>query len=126
MIKFISKVIGFTSVLTCMMVMYVHGHVQIFQVSYHINSQEALLEKTSKSFRELSYEVEQLKAPALLESKLKTLELDLNLPKEIEFLPTPEVTEIMIPQELPIEHAQSPIFNFLGQWVKVAQAKMER
>jgi hypothetical protein len=126
MIKFISKIIGFTSVMTCMMVLYVHGHVQIFQVSYHINSQEKILEETSKSFRELRYEVEQLKAPALLESKLKTLELDLNLPKEIEFISIPAMSEIILPQELPMEHTPSPVFNFLGQWVKVAQAKMER
>jgi cell division protein FtsL len=126
MIKFVTKVMGMTTIFTMMMVLYVYGHVQIFHVSYEINAQEKALETKSKSFRELRFEVDQLKAPALLEQKLKELELDLDLPKNVEMIEIPKIPTMNSIPAIPIEPTSSPVFTFLGQWVKVAQAKMDR
>lgn len=127
MIKFAFRVFVLFGFLTCFAVLYVYGQTAIFKVSYDINEKSDKLKEQSEFYRRLKFEVDQLRAPRLLEEKMKRMELELALPSEIQVIRIPKtgapealLTPVVSKQPL----AASP-FDLLGRWVKVAQAKME-
>lgn len=128
MIKYILKVLSLLIVLTSSMVLYVHGQIAIFQVSYDLNQKVAALEEKEELYREIKFEVEQLKAPRLLESKLESMQLNLALPEHVQIIKVPVPAAIEQPVPSVMDKAAGSFsfpFDFLGKWVKVAQAKVE-
>lgn len=112
-----------------LLIMYVHSHIALFQVSYSIATKNRALNEKSEEYRHLKYEVDQLTAPGLLEARMKDLDLQLALPKEIKVIVLPSQT--LLPSSL----AETPVSmnafsegltGLLGHWVKVAQAKTDR
>lgn len=115
-------------VFTSGMVVYVHGQIAIFQISYDLNQKEAVLQQKEEAYREIKFEVEQLKAPRLLEEKLQTMDLDLALPDHVQIIKVPMPVQVAQPVDTMLTKSSSNLsfpFDFLGKWVKVAQAKVE-
>ena len=125
--KFALRVVLMVAIATSCVVLYVHGQVAIFQVSYSLDAHARLLKERSEEFRRIKFEVDQLKAPRLLEEKMNQMNLELTLPRQVKVVRIPElpsVREAALRRVAPQSFSQSP-FDFLGRWVKVAQAKME-
>lgn len=128
MIKYILKVIALLMVFTSGMVVYVHGQIAIFQISYDLNQKEAVLQQKEEAYREIKFEVEQLKAPRLLEEKLQSMDLDLALPDHVQIIKVPMPVQVAQPVDTMLTKSSTNLsfpFDFLGKWVKVAQAKVE-
>ncbi len=127
MIKFALKIFFLTGIVTSLAVLYVYGQTAVFKVSYDINEKSDKLKESSEMYRRLKFEVDQLKAPRLLEEKMKHMELELSLPSEIQVIRIPKAAGVDTRLEPVVSKqplAASP-FDLLGRWVKVAQAKME-
>lgn len=127
MIKFTLKVFFLFGFVTALAVLYVYGQTEIFKVSYDINEKADKLKEQSELFRRLKFEVDQLRAPRLLEEKMKRMELELSLPSEIQVVRIPHTVKIdsaLEPNVSKQSLSASP-FDLLGRWVKVAQAKMD-
>lgn len=125
--KFALKVIIWMILLSAPSVLYVHGQVALFKVSYDLNAKADELKEKSETFRRLNFEVEQLKAPRLLEEKMKRLELGLELPKDIQVIRVEpaSVLEPAVPIADLSGQAAPGRFDLLGRIIKVAQAKMD-
>lgn len=128
MIRFAARVLIMVAALTCSVVLYVHGQVAIFELSYDMNAQAHVLRDKSEEYRKLKFEVEQLKAPRLLEAKMHQMNLELTLPREVRVVKIPQPVRM----DSPVVGAVSPQsfslapMDFFGKWVKVAQAKMDQ
>jgi hypothetical protein len=126
--KSLSKVlIGFVFGVV-LLLFYVHGQNALFHISYDIEDGSDKLTHLSEEYRRLKFEVDQLKAPRLLEDKLKSLSLDLALPQEIRVIrvEAPAAFENTLIPDLPIHQPITNRFvNMLGHWVDVAQAKTD-
>jgi len=108
--------------------LYVHGRIALFRVSYLIDVKSETWAQKKEAYRHIKFEVDQMKAPRLLEAKMKALNLDLTLPKEIRVVRVPKVApmlETSPPTELELQPFSQGLLNFFGRWVKVAQAKTE-
>ncbi len=111
---------------------YVHGQVMLLRLSYSINRDSRQLAAKTEEFLKLKFQVEQLKAPRLLENKMGEFDLNLTLPKQVKVvrvapMPVMVIEERHAAAELP---AAPPSFaqrlgNVFGRWVGVAQAKTE-
>ena len=120
------KIIFGVGLLTLLLLLYVHEQVALVRVSYLIDSKSAALNHMSEEYRQLKFDVDQLKAPRLLEEKMKTLSLDLALPQEIHVVRTPAVPLPVQGREVPaVGSISGNMFHFLGHWVEVAQAKTD-
>jgi hypothetical protein len=110
-----------------LLLLYVHAQISLFQVSYTIDSRSRQLAQQSEEYRLLKFEVEQLKAPRLLETRMKELQMDLTLPKEVRIVrvPTVPVVDAVNVQGVSLRPLSDGILDFLGRWVKVAQAKTD-
>lgn len=114
-----------------LLLLYVHGKISLFHVSYAIDTDSEKLARLTEEYRNLKFEVEQLKAPRLLEQKMKQMSLNMSLPQEIRVIrveePLPQVGERAM-QEVPLTTPfSSRMFNLLGRWGgDVAQAKTDR
>ena len=122
------KIIIGISFAACFLLLYVHEQISLFRVSYILDNRSEKLSQMSEEYRQLKFELDQLKAPRLLEEKIKDLSLDLALPKEVRVFkvtPTP-VSETLI-QNIPTKTSPLPdrFVSFLGRWVEVAQAKTD-
>lgn len=122
--KIILSILG----LSLFFVLYVRGQVALLHVSYQIDSRAEKVTELSEEFRRLRFEVEQLKAPRLLEEKMKQMKMELTFPQEIRVVKVP-VAAIPAP---PLQHVTaspstvaSRFANLLGQFVGVAQAKTD-
>lgn len=121
------KILAVISTLTFFSLLYVHEQIVLFRLSYEMDLQSGMLDRKSEQYRRLAFEVESLKAPRLLETRLKELSLDLALPREIQVvripeLPMPEVPSHSAVTAVPFAQGWG---DFLGRWVKVAQAKTD-
>ena len=120
------KIILVIAGISTLFLFYVHVQTALFRVSYLIDQQSDTQARLTDAYRHLKFEVEQLKAPRLLEEKMKQLSLDLTLPKEFRVVSVPVP---VIPQEVVDAVAVKPLSNgwlqFLGRWVNVAQAKTD-
>ncbi|MBI3307186.1 MAG: hypothetical protein HYZ84_05205 [Candidatus Omnitrophica bacterium] len=108
------------------LLLYVHLQIATFQVSYSINTQSRRLAKSGEAYRLLKFEVDQLRAPRLLEQKMKDMQIDLALPKEVQVVKIPApppATESL--SNVSLKPLSDGLMDFLGRWVKVAQAKTD-
>ena len=110
---------------TVLLLLYVHEQISLFRVSYLIESKSETLVRLAEEHRQLKFELDQLKAPRLLEEKMKELSLQLTLPDEIRVVRT-TIPEIETPVDnVSMQPATGRVFQFLGHWVDVAQAKTD-
>ncbi|MFA7001258.1 MAG: hypothetical protein WC352_03845, partial [Candidatus Omnitrophota bacterium] len=77
------KVLIRIAILAALVLVYVHEHVMLLNLSYVMNRETLALNEKTETFRRLKFQVDQLKAPRLLETKMKELSLDLIPPTEI-------------------------------------------
>ena len=119
------KIIGGIGAGVVFLLLYVHQYFLLFQTSYRLDHKQHSLNQKTENFRRLKFEVDQLKAPRLLEEHMRDLALDLSLPREINIVKIPSV-EVRVPLKV---HSVMPqpwtgrIMNWVGRWVDVAQAK---
>lgn len=122
------KILGFITVLTCMMLLYVHLQVSAVIVSLELNKSSRNFATKQEMCRRLQYNVEQLKAPRLLEEKMKNHELTLGLPNKVQVVEVPAVPELMLPvaQHEKASAAYASAFSkFFGRLIQTAQAKTD-
>ncbi len=121
--KFLSGI----TLLSVLALFYIHAQFLLFQVSYRLSSKSQKLAQESESYRFLKFEVDQLKAPRLLEERMKQLELDLTLPKEVRIVRVPMLPAIsdVAVKGVSLQPLSDGILDFLGRWVRVAQAKTD-
>jgi cell division protein FtsL len=118
------KIILATAFFSALMLVYVHEQMALFHISYELDAKSEKLSRLSEEYRKLKFEVDQLRAPRLLESKLKELSLDLALPKEVRVVKVPVAEPLPAPVSMfSGGAAQSQLFNFLGRWLNVAPAQ---
>jgi len=115
------------TVASVLLLLFVHGRISLIRVSYLIDVKSDQLAEKSEAYRHLKFEVDQLKAPRILEAKMKELEMDLTLPKEVRVIRIPVEPKVVPPPmtEFELQPFSQGLLNFFGRWVKVAQAKTE-
>ena len=69
--KGIGKIIVGVMTISILLVLYVHEQVALLHVSYLLDSRVDKVTRLSEEYRQLKFEVEQLKAPKLVEEKMK-------------------------------------------------------
>ena len=118
------KIVILSTFAALMLLLYVHEQISLFHISYEMESKAERLTRLSEEYRQLRFEVEQLKAPRLLENKIKELSLNLTLPQEVRVVRMPAIEKLNAPVSV---LSDSPVpdrlFNLLGRWVDIAQAK---
>ena len=122
------KILIVITVLTCAILFYVHLQVASVLVSFDIHKSSRAVAEKQEILHRFQYKVDQLRAPRLLEEKMKRNDMGLALPNKIQVFQVPPVPELVIP----IEHGQkaprtlsSEVSNFLGRWIQTAQAKTD-
>ncbi len=124
--KGLGKLLFGFAVVTSVFLLYVHERVEIFRVSYQIHGRSSELSKKSEEFRRLSFEVAQLRSPQYLEGKLQELSLPLTVPQEIQVLRISGVPQAPELKPVPLPAHSPNLFDFLGQWIQVAQARTDQ
>ena len=124
------KILFCVVVLSLLFLFHVHEQIVIFKVSYRLNEKSDLLAQRSEEYRRLKYEVDQLKAPRLLEEKIKERSMDLTMPKEVRVVRMPAALDRTIQKQAAPDLSLKPsitgkFMNFLGRWIEVAQAKTD-
>jgi hypothetical protein len=121
------KVIFLVGMVTCLFLIYVHGQVMLLHLSYEINARNHATNQKLEEYRRLKFQVDQLKAPRILETKMKDLALDLIPPKEIKVVRIPQAPKAVAPAVARMSaHPLTERLNqFLGRWISVAQAKTD-
>ncbi len=118
--------LGF-SILTGLLLFYVHQRVEILRVSYRIHSKSSDLAQKVEDFRRLKFEVNKMRSPDRIQKRLEDMSLPFTLPKQIEVLRVPD--QAVPPSETkPFLPNSSPdsFVDFLGQWIQIAQARTEQ
>ena len=128
--KGVGKILIGITLATTLFLFYVHEQISLFSISYRMQRNSALLTEKSEEYRHLKFEVDQLKAPRLLEEKMREMKLDLTLPKQVLVvrIPSVPVTEASTPvmKNVSFQPLSEGLLDFLGRWVKVAQAKTDQ
>jgi hypothetical protein len=124
--KGIGKVILMIAFGSCFFLLYVHEQVALLDVSYAIDAKADKVTQLSEEYRQIRFEVEQLKAPRLLEEKMKQMSMELTLPQEIRVIRIPAVldTDASLKQ-ISTRPMAGRLADFLGRFVDVAQAKTD-
>ncbi|MFA6600466.1 MAG: hypothetical protein WCU74_05545 [Candidatus Omnitrophota bacterium] len=121
------KVLIRIAILAALVLVYVHEHVMLLNLSYVMNRETLALNEKTETFRRLKFQVDQLKAPRLLETKMKELSLDLIPPTEIKVVcmrAGRQISEAEA-QAIAMPTLADRLNGFLGRWISVAQAKTE-
>jgi len=122
------KILIFIAALTCSMLFYVHLQVASVLVSFDIHKSSRGLAEKQELLHRFQYKVYQLRAPRLLEEKMKRHDMGLALPNKIQVFEVPLVPELSLPvareQKAP-RTLSSEVSNFLGRWIQTAQAKTD-
>lgn len=111
-----------------MLLFYVHLQIAAVLVSFDIGKTSKICAAKQELLGRFRYKVEQLRAPRLLEAKMKKHELELSLPNKIEVVEVPPVPEFVIPlvqEPKATKSLSATISNFLGRWIQTAQAKTD-
>ncbi len=114
--------------LTGLFLVYVHFQIAAVLVSFDIHKASKLYVEKQEILERFKYKVEQLKAPRLLEAKMKQHDLGLSLPNKIQVVEVPPVPEFVIPlaqEPEPAAGISTAVTNFLGRWIQTAQAKTD-
>lgn len=121
------KIIRWIMLISLPLLFQVHQQFLLFSTSYQINQKQHSVGQKTETMRRLKFEVDQLKAPRLLEDQLKRLNLELSLPKEINVVKLPTEVERypLTVKAMPREDWTLQFMNWVGRWVDVAQAKVE-
>ena len=122
------KILVFIAGLTCLMLFYVHLQIAAVLVSFDIHKASKMCAEKQEILGRFKYKVEQLRAPRLLEEKMKKHELGLSLPNKIQVVEVPSVPEFVIPLAQEPKAAptlSSAVSSFLGRWIQTAQAKTD-
>jgi len=118
---------GIASV-TCLMLMYVHLQVASVIVSFNLYERSNVFTQKQELLRRLQFNVDQLKAPRLLEEKVKKYQLSLALPNKVESCEVPMIPELFGPssrEPRTISASPSAFSQFFGQLIQTAQAKTD-
>ena len=111
-------------VVTIMLLVYVHEHVSIFQVSYLIEKKERELAQLSEDYKKAKFDLTRLRSPNVLKQKLEHSKLDLTTPRAA------EIVRVLKPREL--DQMVKPDFTIRGQFLswmsfmRDAHAKMSK
>ena len=125
--KGLGKILFGCSILTVTLLLYVHERVEMLKVSYQIYEKSSELSQKGEEFRRLKFEVSRLRSPQALEKRLEELPLSLTLPKEIKVLKVPEPLRQQVPNALTVRPpAGRNLFDFVGQWIQIAQARTDQ
>lgn len=112
--------------ITGILLLYVHEQVEVLRVSYRIYQKSSQLAERAEEFRRLKFGVAQLRSPQNLEKKLEDLSFPLTLPREIQVLRVPETFSPPEVRPLPFRVPSNRFFDFIGQWIQIAQARTEQ
>lgn len=124
------KIVLLMVLASILLVYYVQGQISLVRVSYVLDKKMHLKNEKEEYYRQLKYEMEQMKSPRLLESKLSELKFDLALPTEIKVIRIAQpgvwnIPNAALPADISVNPFSEKITNFLERWVKVAQAKTD-
>lgn len=124
--KGLGKIILFIAAGSFFFLIYVREQVALLDVSYQIDSRSDKLSRLSEEYRQIRFEVEQLKAPRLLEEKMKQMSLDLTLPQEIRVVRMPAAFESDASlKQIAARPMSGRVADFFGRFIDVAQAKTD-
>lgn len=112
----------------CSLVMiYVHLQVVTFLASYEIDRASAKIHSSNEQLRQLKFELEQFKAPHLLEGQVHRYEMNLALPKMVYRVPHSfdEIQNRSLDLPTAKQTVGAPQFlrQVLNSWIQVAHAK---
>ncbi len=110
------------------MLLYVHLQTASVLVSLDIHKSSRTLAEKQELLRKFQFKVDQLRAPRLLEEKMKRHDMGLALPNKVQVVEVPRVADIVIPvtqQEKATRTFSSEVSSFLGRWIQTAQAKTD-
>ena len=124
--KGLGKLVVSFCLVTGVLLLYVHERVEMLRLSYRIYERSAEFSIRAEELRRLKFEVAQLRSPQSLEKRLDELSLPLTLPKEIKVLKMPSEPVESLAKTLPLPVPSHKLFQFLGQWIQVAQARTDQ
>ena len=120
------KTILGVSIAVVFLLLYVHEQVALLHVSYTLEDKSEKFVRLSEEYRNLKFELDQLKAPRLLEAKIMEMKLNLALPNEVRVLRTPPASLAEVPlKNVSAAPMSDRVLHFLGRWVDIAQAKTD-
>lgn len=126
MTRGLGKILVVFTIVTAGALLYVHERVEMLRVSYRIYKKSSILSEQSEALRRLKFEVTQLRSPEALERRLSELSLPLTLPKEIRVLKVSVPVNQPAIETLSVPRPAGIFFDFVGQWVQVAQARTDQ
>ena len=120
------KTILGVSIAVVFLLLYVHEQIALLHVSYTLEDKSEKILRLSEEYRNIKFELDQLKAPRLLEEKIKEMRLNLILPNEVRVLKTsaPPLKESSL-KSVSASPMSDRFLHFLGRWVDIAQAKTD-
>ena len=124
--KGLGKIIFSCSMITALLLLYVHERVEMLRVSYQIQKKSSQLSRRAEEYRRITFEVAQLRSPQNLEKRLEELSLPLTLPKQIQALRVSEQPAQSQVPPLPLQVPSRNFFDFLGQWIQIAHARTDQ
>ena len=122
----LGKVLAGFMIVTAGTLLYVHERVEMLRISYRIYKKSSALSEKSEEFRRLKFEVAELRSPEALERRLGEWSISLTLPKEIRVLKVAAPLNQPAIRALSIPRPTGHFFDFVGQWIQVAQARTDQ
>jgi cell division protein FtsL len=122
------KILILIAILTCAMLFYVHLQVASVLVSFDIHKNARAVAEKQELLHRFQFKVDQLRAPRLLEEKMKRHDMGLTLPNKVQVVEVPPVPELVIPvasEQKVTRTFSSEVTSFLGRWIQTAQAKTD-
>jgi hypothetical protein len=122
------KILILIAVLTLSMLFYVHLQIASVLVSIDIHKSSRALAAKQELLRKFQFKVDQLRAPRLLEAKMKRHDMELTIPNRVQVVEVPPVPSLAIPSA-PAQKVSrtlsAEVSSFLGRWIQTAQAKTD-
>ena len=122
------KILILIALLACPLLFYVHLQVASVLVSFDIHRSSRHVAEKQELLRRFQYKVDQLRAPRLLEEKMKRHDMGLALPDKVQVVEVPPVPEVLMPisqNQKVVRTFSSEVSSFLGRWIQTAQAKTD-
>jgi cell division protein FtsL len=122
------KVLSIIAVVTCMLLFYVHLQIASVIVSFELSKTSKTYTARQELLRRLQFNVGQLKAPRLLEEKMKKSDLSLGLPDRVQVVEVPPVPEAVLAMKQDVKsisHYSATFSKFFGRLIQTAQAKTD-
>ena len=119
-------IIGIFSVCSLVMI-YVHLQVATFLASYEIDRAASKIHSATEQLRKLKFEMDQFKAPHLLEGQVRQHEMKLAIPKMVYRIPYSfdeiQANSVALPTAAQTAGAPQFLRQVLSSWIQVAHAK---